>query len=479
MSPRQQAAAQRWTLIGTILGSGAVFVEGTVISVALPAIARDLHLGIAGLQWVMNGYLLTLSALILFGGSLGDRYSRRIVFAAGLAGFAVASLACAIAPNLPLLVVARVVQGAAGALVVPNSLALLETTYTGEARGAAVGHWAAWSAVSAAFGPLVGGWLIDVSSWRWVFVCVAPFAVTAVVAVGIKGHATERRETHKRVDYFGAALVTLGLAGVTGALIVGPDAGFTSGGVIGAGIAGVVLLATFILVERRTTGAMLPLDVFRVREFTGVNATTLVVYAALNALFFLLMLQQQTALGYSPLTAGASLLPINALLLLLSPAAGRFAERHGPRMPMVVGALVAAVGMVLFARVQPGTRYWTSVLPAAIVFGLGLGTLVAPLTALALRALGSDKAGLASGVNNAVARLAGLLAVAIVPLAAGLSGAGAHEVNGANIASGFERAMFICAGLCAVGSGVAALTIRGTAQPAHGRKRELSASAGD
>jgi MFS family permease len=199
------------------------------------------------------------------------------------------------------------------------------------------------------------------------------------------------------------------------------------------------------------------------------------VYAALNALFFLLMLQLQTSLGYSPLTAGASLLPINALLLLLSPAAGRFAEGHGPRMPMVIGALVAAGGMALFARVQPGTPYWKSVPPAAIVFGLGLGTLVAPLTALALRALGSDKAGLASGV----ARLAGLLAVAIVPLAAGLSGAGVHEVRGANIASGFERAMFICAALCAVGSGIAAITIRGTAQPARGRKTELSASAGD
>jgi MFS family permease len=291
----------RWILVGTILGSGAVFVEGSVTMVALPAIARDFHLGIAGLQWVLNGYLLTLSSLILLGGALGDRYSRRTVFVLGLAGFSVASIACALAPNLTLLVAARVLQGAAGALVVPNSLALLETTFSGAERSAAVGHWAAWSAVSGAFGPLVGGWLVDAASWRWVFVCIAPFAAAAVVAVGMGRDAHEPATANPDVDYVGAALVTLALAGIVGALIVGPDAGFTRPGVLAAAIGGVTLLLAFVAVERRATSSLVPLDIFRERQFVGVNLTTLVVYAALSGLVFLLMLQLQSVLGYSAL----------------------------------------------------------------------------------------------------------------------------------------------------------------------------------
>jgi EmrB/QacA subfamily drug resistance transporter len=449
----------RLILIGTILGSGAVFVEGFVTTVALPAIARDFHLGIAGLQWVLNGYMLTLSALILLGGALGDRFSRRGVFAIGLAGFSVASIGCAIAPNLPLLVVARVLQGAAGALVVPNSLALLESSFSGEERGAAVGHWAAWSAVSAAFGPLVGGWLVDVASWRWVFVCIAPFAAAAVVAVGVTRDAGESAAKKPDVDYAGAALVTLGLAGVTGALIVGPDKGFAQLGVLAALIGGVVLLIAFVVVERGTKSPLVPLDVFRVRQFSGVNAATLVLYAALNGLFFLLMLQLQTTLGYSALRAGASLLPMNAMMLVLSPIAGRAAARVGPRVLMVGGSLVAAAGMLLFTRVKPGAHYATSVLPAVVVFGIGLACFVAPLTSVALGALGDKRAGLASGVNNAVARLAGLLAVAGIPLAAGLGGV--HELRGAAVSSGFTRAMIICAALCVAGSAITAVTISG------------------
>jgi EmrB/QacA subfamily drug resistance transporter len=450
--------APRRILVGTILGSGAVFVEGSVTMVALPAIARDFHLGIAGLQWVLNGYLLTLSALILLGGALGDHFSRRRVFVAGLAGFCVASIGCAIAPNLPLLVVARILQGAAGALVVPNSLALLETAYSGEARGSAVGQWAAWSAVSSAFGPLVGGWLVDSASWRWVFVCVAPFALAAMAAVG-GGQATPEGPERRPVDYAGAALVTLGLAGVVGALILGPEAGFTSSAVLAAGGAGLACLAAFPLVERRAASPLVPLDILRVRQFTGVNATTLAVYAALNGLFFLLMLQLQTTMGYGALAAGASLLPVNGLMLLLSPIAGRMASRIGPRALMVTGSLVAAAGMLLFTRVQPGALYATSVLPAAVVFGIGLACLVAPLTSVALSALGEARAGLASGVNNAVARLAGLLAVAGIPLAAGLGGT--QQLAGGVISSGFARGMIVCAVLCATGGAIAALTIRG------------------
>ena len=463
-------STSRWILIGSILGSGAVFVEGTVTTVALPAIAHGLGLGVSGLQWVMNGYLLTLSALILFGGALGDRYARHRVFAIGLVGFAIASLACAVAPTLLVLVIARIVQGAMGALVVPNSLALLETAYTGEARGAAIGRWAAWSGVSTALGPLAGGWLVDATSWRIVFVCVAPFALAAAAVVaskaGDRGDAT-RAETH--VDYAGAALATLALAGLVGALMLGPDRGYGSPVVLITGAAGVVLLAAFLVVEHRAPQPLLPLDVFRSRQFTGVNATTLLLYAALSGLFFLLMLQLQTVLGLSARVAGASLLPINVLMLLLSPYAGRFAERHGPRTPMVAGALVAGVATLLFTRVQAGASYATSVIPATIVFGLGLACFVAPLTSVALGALEAGREGLASGVNNAVARLAGLLATAIIPVAAGLGGA--HNLQPREVASGFTRAMIICAVLCGAAAGIAAMTmgVVRTAKPGRAR----------
>jgi EmrB/QacA subfamily drug resistance transporter len=453
-------SAKRWTLIGSILGSGAVFIEGSVTNVALPAIARDMHLGISGLQWTMNGYLLTLSALILLGGALGDRFSRSKVFAWGLVGFAAASLGCAVAPNLILLVIARVFQGIAGALLVPNSLALLESTFKGEERGAAVGHWASWSAVSTAVGPLLGGWIVDAASWRFVFVIMVPFAIAGAIAVTVAGRSTnERTRSAASVDYAGAALMTFGLAAIVGAVMLGPDRGFTTLYPVLLGVTGIILLIAFIVVESRTRHALLPLHTFASRQFTGVNAATFVVYAALAGLFFLLMLQLQNVLGYSALEAGASLMPINVLLLAISPVAGRFAERRGARLPMACGSLVAAVGMLLFALVRPGATYWTSVLPAAIVFGLGLSSLVAPLTSVALASLGEKRAGLASGVNNSVARLAGLLATATIPFAAGLGGA--LSLSGATLANGFTRAMFICAGLCAVGSVISLLTMSG------------------
>jgi EmrB/QacA subfamily drug resistance transporter len=451
--------AQRWTLIGSILGSGAVFIEGSVTSVALPAIARDLHLGMAGLQWTMNGYLLTMSALILLGGALGDRYSRRKVFAWGLVAFAIASAGCAVAPNLTLLVIARVLQGIAGGLLVPNSLALLETTFTGEARGVAIGHWASWSAISTAIGPLVGGWIVDATSWRFIFVVVVPFAIAGAIAITVAGRSIKEKDGSKEsVDYVGAALITLGLGAVVGALILGPAGGFTTLYPASLGIAGICLLIAFFIVEHRSEHPLLPLDAFASRQFSGVNAVTLVVYAAMSGLFFLLMLELQNVLHYSALAAGASLLPINGLMLVISPIAGRISESRGAKWPMTCGSVVAAIGMVLFARVQPGAGYWTSVLPAAIVFGVGLSVLVAPLTTVALASLGEKKAGLASGVNNAVARVAGLLATAIIPFAAGLGGA--QSLSGPTLVNGFTRAMFICAGLCASGGVIAMVTIR-------------------
>jgi EmrB/QacA subfamily drug resistance transporter len=455
-----KSAAGRWILAGTVLGSGAVFLEGTVVSVALPSIGRGFQLDVAGLQWVMNGYLLMLSALMLFGGALGDRLSRSKVFGFGLIGFAIGSACCALAPSPMLLVIARVIQGSAGALVVPNSLAILETTFAGEDRGLAIGRWAAWSAVSTAGGPLLGGWLVDISSWRWVFLSVVPFAlVSAWIAFRHSAPREEKQSGAAHLDYFGALLITLSLGAIVAALITAPESGFGNRWVLVGLIGGFVVLLLFIAVEKKSANPMLPLDAFRSREFVGANANTLLVYGALNGLFFLLMLQLQIGLGWSALRAGASLLPINFLLLLMSPPAGKLAERIGPRLPMAVGSFVAALGMLLFVRVEPGASYLRDVLPAALVFGIGLGILVSPLTAAALRALGERRGGLASGVNNAVARLAGLLATAAIPMAAGIGGA--TKVAGPELARGFGRGMIISAALCAAGGVIALALVEG------------------
>ncbi len=449
-----------WILAASILGSGAVFLEGSVVSVALPSIGRDFGLAMSGLQWVLNGFLLTLSALILFGGALGDRYSRARVFGLGLVGFAISSVACGLAPNIIVLVAARIAQGISGALVVPNSLALLETTFHGEARGPAIGKWAAWSGISTAIGPLAGGSLVDAASWRFVFFLIVPFAAAAAwIAFRHEPHEARRKRESSSIDYTGALLVTLGLSGLVAALIMGPDAGFTSSIVLALAVGGAAALIAFVFVESRASNPLLPLDVFKSREFIGANLNTLFVYAALNGLFFLLMLQLQNGLGYSALRAGASLLPINVLLLVLSPRAGRLSERIGAKIPMAVGSLLAAIGMLLFVRVKPGSTYLGAVIPALIVFGIGLGLLVAPLTAVALRSLGERRAGIASGVNNATARLAGLLAAAAIPVAAGIGGA--TQPRGAVLQSGFVKSTIISAVLCAIGAVVAAVMIDG------------------
>lgn len=457
-------AAGRWVVAGSVLGSGAVFLESSVVNVALPAIARDFHVGVVGLQWVINGYLLTLSALMLLGGALGDRFGRARVFAIGCVAFAIASGGCALAPSLVSLVMLRVVQGAAGALLVPNSLAMLDMAFDGEERGAAIGQWAAWSAVSTAVGPFAGGWLVDALSWRWVFSAVIVFALIASVIV--TRHIAEEelpiptsgRAASWRIDYLGATLGTLSLAGVVGALMSGPAIGFTDWRVLAAGIGGVVFMAMFILVERRVVKPILPLTIFRSMQFSGVNATTFLVYGALSGLFFLLMPQLQGNLGYSALRAGAALTPTNLIMLVLAPIAGRMSARIGVRELMTSGAFVAAVGMMLFARVHEGSTYVTTVLPATIVFGVGLSILVAPLTSAVLSAVKESDTGLASGVNNAVARLAGLIATAALPLAAGIGGSA--KLEGVAYSEGYVRAMFISAGLCAAGAMVAWLTVR-------------------
>lgn len=439
-----------------------MFLEGTVVNVALPAIGQTFQLGMDGLQWVVNAYLLTLGSLILLGGALGDRYDRVTVFRIGALGFALATALCAVAPNVTVLAILRFIQGIAGALLVPNSLALLEQAFEGEERGAAIGKWSAGSAASTAIGPLVGGAIVSAISWRWIFALIVPIAVFAVVVLPRDVPQDHGDRGRARVDYRGAVLVTLGLGSVVGALIVGPKEGFSSVLVLAGVIGGALLLVAFVMLERKVDGPLLPLEVFRTPQFAGANAATFLIYGALSVVIFLLVLVLQNVAGYSALQAGSALLPVNVLLFVLSSPAGRIAERIGPRVPLSVGAVLAGVGVALLVRVRPEGSYATDVLPGAIVFGLGLSAVVAPLTASVLTALGQSRAGLASGINNAVARLAGLIGVAAIPLAAGLGGLA--ELSGAPLEAGFRRAMWICAALCIAGGAVAWFTVRGVSR---------------
>ena len=450
-------------LAASIVGSGAVFLEGTVVNVALPAIARDLGLGLEGVQWVVNTYLLALGALTLLGGALGDRYGRRRVFATGAVAFAIATAGCALAPGAIVLLGLRFVQGAAGAMLVPNSLAMLESSFSEAERGTAIGRWAGWSGISTAIGPLVGGSLVDAASWRWVFAVVAPVALVAGwLAFGAAREAGNEkhgsRGARDRIDYVGAVLMVAGLGALTAGLIDGPRGGFGRPLILGLLALGVVLLVVFGVVEHRSKSPLVTPSLFRSRAFTGANIATVLIYAALGGVILLLVLQLQGNVGYSALQSGASLLPVNVLMLALSPVASRFAQRNGARGPMAVGALVAAVGMVLFSRIGPGAEYVRDVLPAAVVFGLGLSALVAPLTAAVLAAAPDDDAGVASGVNNAAARLAGLISAAALPAAAGLGGL--EQLSGLQLTQGFGRAMWICAGLCVVGAVVTWMTVK-------------------
>lgn len=445
----------RWTLLAAIAGSGTAFIEGSIVNVALPAMARDMGLGVSGLQWVVDAYLLALSALILLGGSLGDVFSRRRVFAISLGAFAVMSLACALAWTPNVLFGFRLLQGAAGAVLVPNSLAMLETTIEESDRPSAIGTWSGWSAVTTAIGPLFGGWLVDVASWRWVFASMVPPALFAAWVAwrhvpDEPSRGTTRsgsgRHALRDLDLGGAALATAGLTAITVSLLLHLSGGLL---VLTLGV-GVALLVAFVLVEHRATHPLLPPDIFHSRAFSSLNIATFFIYAALSGIIFLLMVELQNALGYSALVAGASLLPTNALLLLLSPLAARVGRRIGPRIPIMFGALVAGIGAALMTRIRPGASYVGAVLPSVIVFGLGLSSLVAPLTAGVLGAVPDEQAGIASAVNNAAARLAGLIAVAAIPLAAGL--AALQQLSGPAFVSGFVRAMWICAGLCVVGA---------------------------
>jgi len=457
----------RWVLLATVLGSGMAFLDATVVNVALPTIGADLNASVAGLQWVINGYTLTLASLILLGGSLGDRFGRRRIFLLGTVWFAGASLLCGVAPTSEALVAARALQGIGGALLTPGSLAILQASFAMSDRGRAVGAWSGLSGVAAATAPFVGGWLIDVGSWRPIFLINVPLAV-AVVVVSLR-HVPETRDAARvrGIDVPGALLTVVGLAAVTWALIEAGERGATTG-VLSSGAIGLGSLAGFVAAERRVRHPMLPLEIFRSWQFSAANLVTLIVYASLSIMFFLFVVHLQQVLGYSPLQAGAATLPVTGLMLALSAPAGMLADRIGPRLPMTIGPLGIAAGLALMSRVQAEATYFGTILPGLLVFGLGLSLTVAPLTATVLAAATSKHAGIASGVNNAISRGAGLLAVAAIPGLTGLTGDAYRDP--AIFASGFRAAMRISAALAAAGGLLAWLSIRNeVARPADSR----------
>ena len=423
-------------------------LTATVVNVALPALGTALGAGTAEIQWILNGYLLSLASLILIGGSLGDRYGHRRMFVIGTAGFAVTSALCAAAPDVRWLIVFRVAQGAAAALLMPESLAIIESVFHPDDRGRAIGAWSALGGVAAAVGPLLGGWMIDAAGWRSIFLLVVPFAA-AVVVVGLTRIPDTRARADEPLDAEGSATAFLALGLLTYALVRGAAEGFGQPWVLAAAIAGATAAGAFFWIEARSAHPMVPLGMFADRGFAAGNAVTFVVYAALGGNFFLLVVYLQVGLGYTALAAGAALLPITALMLALSARAGEYAQRHGAKGPLTVGPLLVAGGLALMAWIDPGDRYLVSVFPAVVVFGLGLATTVAPVTSLVLAAAPEGREGTASGINNAISRTAQLVAVALVPAVAGI--AGGNLADSPALVAGFPRATLAMAAIAAMG----------------------------
>jgi EmrB/QacA subfamily drug resistance transporter len=465
---RYASAEGRWILLATVLGSAMASIDATVVGIALPAIGKDFHASLSTLQWVVTAYTLTLAGLLLFAGALGDRYGRKKVFLIGVVWFAVASILCGVAPDSPFLIAARAVQGIGAALLTPGSLAILEASFRPEDRSKAIGAWSGLSGVGTAIGPFLGGWLISAVSWRLIFLINLPLAVVVVV-VGLR-HVPESRDPGEtgQLDIAGGVLVTLGLIGLTYGLIEGPAVGWTAPGSITALIAGVALLAAFILWERRASAPVLPLSLFSSLQFSAANVLTFIVYGALGGALFLLPLQLEQVCGYTPLEAGIALLPVTLIMLLLSARSGALAAKIGPRLQMSVGPVVIGAGLFLFARIGtsagPSGNYVTEVLPAVLVFGFGLAINVAPLTSTVLAAAPDEVAGAASAVNNDVARAAGLIAVAVLPAAAGLTGS--SYLHPEQFSAGFRTAAFISGGLCILAGALAAVTIRNPSRAA-------------
>jgi EmrB/QacA subfamily drug resistance transporter len=440
----ERTPRNRLVLVACILGSIIVFVDSTVVNVALPAIQRDLGGGLALQQWVVDAYLLTLGSLLLVGGSLGDLFGARRLFLLGIIGFGVTSMLCAAAPDGTTLIVARGLQGVLGAVLTPAGLAVIATTFSGEARGAAIGSWTAWTGIAFVIGPLVGGWLVTNASWRWVFLINVPFAVVTALLVAYAVPPRAVGNERARVDVLGGVLCVLGLGGPVFALIEEPQRGWGDPLILVPLVGGVVLFGLFVLWESRAAQPMLPLRLFSRRNFSFANLETLTVYAGLSTLTFFLVLFLQQLSRYTALRSGVALLPITIVMFFLSPRVGRLSMRHGPRWFMGVGPLVAGLALVGVVRLKPGFSYWWELLPPLLVFSVGLSMIVAPLTATVLADAGELDAGIASGTNNAVARVAGLLGIAVVGAAV------AGPQNQLDVA-GFRLAMWITASLIVAG----------------------------
>jgi EmrB/QacA subfamily drug resistance transporter len=456
---RLSSSRGRGVLAATVVGSGMAFLDGTIVNVAAKHIGDDFHAGFGALQWVLNAYTLALAGLILLGGSLGDRLGRRRVFLLGIAWFTAASVVCALAPNVAVLIAARAVQGIGGALMTPGSLAIISASFDERDRAAAVGAWSGLAGVSTALGPLLGGWLVQDYSWRWAFAINVPLAASVLVLGYRYVPETKAAHTSTRLDVAGTALIAAALGALTyGTTLAGSDG--WSPAAISATAAGAALVLGFVEFERHSSHPIVPLALFRDRDFSGTNAMTLLTYAALGTVLFVLVLQLQTAAGYGPLTAGLATLPVTATMLLFSARSGALAARIGPRAQLIAGPLLAAAGLALLLRVDSQHReYVLYVLPGLLVFSIGLTALVAPLTATVMSSAPTDQVGIASGVNNAIARAGGLLAVAVLPAVAGLHGEAYRQV--ATMAHGYRVVTGCCVGLLVAAAAIIALTVRG------------------
>lgn len=490
-----------WVLAATIIGSAMVFIDGSAVNVALPVMQADLHASAIALSWIVVGYALFLGSLMLAGGALGDRIGRKRIFVSGAVLFACASAACGLATSATAIVAARAVQGIGAAMLAPGSLSLLSASFDHERRAKAIGTWSAMTAISAVIGPALGGWLAQHASWRWVFFINLPLSI-AVVAISL-AKVPESRDVHlsRHVDWVGASLSTLGLGGFAYGLTFAPQLGWTNAGVLAGLISGVLLLAAFVFAERTERDPMLPGTLFASRTFTGANVLTFCVYAALSASLYFLPFKMIQLDGYSPTAAGVSLLPFVLIMFAMSPWSGALVSRIGARIPLVAGPAIVAVGFVMLGMLGARGLYWTTYFPGIVVFGVGMGLLVAPLTATVMNSVDEDLVGTASGVNNAVSRVAGLLAVAAGgslmilmfsallqhqlladDIAAGLRGAvltgrlalaatpipsGLDAATHARIAAaivsayegGYRVVMATCAALSALGAAIAAATI--------------------
>jgi EmrB/QacA subfamily drug resistance transporter len=447
-----------------VLGSALSAIDATVVGIALPTLGRDFHSSIGALQWVVNAYTLALAAFLLIGGSLGDRFGRKLIFQIGLTWFAAASAACAFSPDVFFLVAMRGLQGIGAALLVPGSLAIIEASFAPDDRGQAIGAWSGLGGLATAVGPFIGGYLIDVASWRWIFIVNLPVAAAALLISVRHLPETRRHGVPRRLDGAGAVLGAASLSGITFSLIEGPGQGWGSTTVdvmLGLGLIAAVL---FLFVERHSSNPTLPLTLFKDLQFSTTNAVTLIVYAAIGGAIFLLPTELQVVAHYTPLESGIALLPVTVLMLSLSAASGRLAGRIGPRLQMSVGPIVIGAGLALLILATHRGNYAVEVLPAVIVFGVGLVITVSPLTTTAMSSAPADDAGVASAVNNDVARVGGLVAVAVLPGIAGIGGRTYLEAH--SLASGFRTAVAVAAVACVAGGLLAAAGIRNPSRAA-------------